>query len=335
MGRRRPYIIGGGFSVILAVILIGFAKDLGHAMGDTLEEKTKTRAVGFFVVGFWILDVANNMLQGPTRALLADLSNGSHSMMRIGNSSFSFFMAVGNVLGYAAGSYQNLHIHMPFTVTPACAESCANLKSCFIIDVVLLMVVVTVACLLVSEKQYTRDETMGRDHQAPSFITELFTSFRTMKKPMWILLLVTAINWIAWFPFLIYNTDWMGREVFGGKPEGTRVQTSLYESGVRAGALALLINSVVLGFMSIGIEPIGRLVGGPKYLWGIVNMILGGALLATLLVNKAAESWRSSHGLHAPPSDIRGGALGIFAVLGLPLAVSNQRSFSSPNSKII
>ncbi|KAH1036588.1 hypothetical protein GLYMA_20G174100v4 [Glycine max] len=38
--------------------------------GDSLTKKTRPRAIAIFVVGFWILDVANNMLQGPCRALL-------------------------------------------------------------------------------------------------------------------------------------------------------------------------------------------------------------------------------------------------------------------------
>lgn len=62
-GRRRPFIAAGAALVAVAVFLIGFAADLGHAAGDSLEKKAKPRAIAVFVVGFWILDVANNMLQ--------------------------------------------------------------------------------------------------------------------------------------------------------------------------------------------------------------------------------------------------------------------------------
>ncbi|KAK8692425.1 hypothetical protein V6N13_075884 [Hibiscus sabdariffa] len=30
---------------------------------------------------------------------------------------------------------------------------------------------------------------------------------------IWIILSVTAPNWIGWFPFLLFDTDWMGREI--------------------------------------------------------------------------------------------------------------------------
>lgn len=110
----------GGVAVAIAVFLIGFAKDIRHHLGDTLEQHTKPRAVTIFVFGFCVLDVANNMLQGPCRAFLADLSNGHHNTMRIANEFYSFFMVVGNVLGYAAGSYAGLYKIFPFTTTQAC-----------------------------------------------------------------------------------------------------------------------------------------------------------------------------------------------------------------------
>lgn len=40
----------------------------------------------------------------------------------------------------------------------------------------------------------------------------------------------------------------------------------LYDKGVHAGALGFLINSVVLGVMSLGFEPLGCRVGGIKRL---------------------------------------------------------------------
>lgn len=76
-GRRRPFIAAGAALVATAVVLIGFAADLGHKFGDSLDREMKPRAIIVFVIGFWILDVANNMLQGPCRALLADLSGNN------------------------------------------------------------------------------------------------------------------------------------------------------------------------------------------------------------------------------------------------------------------
>jgi solute carrier family 45 protein 1/2/4 len=150
-GRRRPYIFFGAISVAIAVFFIGYAADLGHALGDDLTKKTRHRAVAIFTIGFWILDVANNMLQGPCRAFIGDLADGDHHRMSIGNYWFSFFMAIGNILGYAAGSYGNIHKMFPFTETKACDVFCANLKTCFFLSIFLLAIVSTFALLYVED----------------------------------------------------------------------------------------------------------------------------------------------------------------------------------------
>lgn len=72
LGRRRPFIIAGAAAIVVAVLIIGFSADIGWLFGD--RGGTKIRAIAAFVLGFWLLDVANNMTQGPCRALLADLT---------------------------------------------------------------------------------------------------------------------------------------------------------------------------------------------------------------------------------------------------------------------
>ncbi|KAK9027063.1 hypothetical protein V6N11_066910 [Hibiscus sabdariffa] len=319
--RRRPFIAVGACFVALSVFFIGFAKDIGHRAGDSLHSPTKPRAVAIFVTGFWILDVVNNMLQGPCRAFLADLSANDHQRMRTANGWFSFFMAIGNVLGYAASSFSNLHKLVPFTLTTACDVYCANLKTYFLIDIVFLMSVTIIVITTVKE-------TPG---SSCAFIGELASTFKTLKKPMRILLLVTCLNWIAWFPFLLYDTDWMGVEVYGGNVKGSTNQQKLYDQGVRAGALGLMINSIVLAFASLGLELVSRLVGGVKNLWGVVNFILTACLAGTVRVTKLAEAWRNKLGpqiLPPPPINIKASALALFGLMGIPLAVTFSIPFA-------
>ncbi|KAF9592865.1 hypothetical protein IFM89_018419 [Coptis chinensis] len=85
-GRRRPFIFVGALMISVSVIIIGFSADIGYFLGDSKENcstyrGTRTRAAIIFVIGFWMLDLANNTVQGPARALLADLA---------GDISFSF-----------------------------------------------------------------------------------------------------------------------------------------------------------------------------------------------------------------------------------------------------
>ncbi|KAL4327428.1 hypothetical protein AHAS_Ahas13G0099100 [Arachis hypogaea] len=69
-----------------------YAADMGQMFGDSLEKKARPRAIAIFMAGFWILDVANNMLQAPCRALLANLAAGDQRKMRTANAGFSFFV---------------------------------------------------------------------------------------------------------------------------------------------------------------------------------------------------------------------------------------------------
>lgn len=71
-GRRRPFIFVGAVTIAVSVLIIGYAADIGGLLGD--KGDSKPRAIVIFVIGFWMLDMANNMTQGPCRALLADLT---------------------------------------------------------------------------------------------------------------------------------------------------------------------------------------------------------------------------------------------------------------------
>lgn len=325
-GRRRPFILSGALAVAIAVFLIGYAADLGHSLGDDLSKKTRPRAVTFFVIGFWILDVANNMLQGPCRAFLADLAAGDEKKMRTANGFFSFFMAVGNILGYAAGSYSKLHKIFPFTETEACNVFCANLKSCFFFSILLLIILATFALIYVEDTPKKKPEVKDDDETPVTCFGELFGAFKELKRPMWILMLVTAVNWIAWFPFFLFDTDWMGREVYGGV-SGEKA----YDTGVRVGSLGLMLNAVVLGLMSLAVEPLGKLVGGIKRLWGIVNFILAICLAMTVLITKIAEHERQTSGgatIGHPSEGIKVGAMLFFAILGIPMAITFSVPFA-------
>ncbi|CAN7015869.1 hypothetical protein IGI04_013771 [Brassica rapa subsp. trilocularis] len=337
-GRRRPFIASGAAFYAFAVFLIGYAADIGYKMGDKLEQTPRVRAIAIFAVGICFLDVASDTLQGPCRAFLADLAAVDAKRTRAANAFYSFFMAVGNVLGYAAASYTNLHTLFPFAMTNACDTYCANLKSCFLLSIILLLIVTVTSLWYVKDEQWSpppvnpdEDKTVSDD----ASFGEIFGVFKVMERPMWMLLIVTALNWIAWFPFLFLDTDWMGREVYGGSSEGDDRMKKLYSQGVHSGALGLMFNSIVVAFMSLGVEWIGRKVGGAKRLWGIVNFILAIGLVMTVLVTTLAADYRKTAGPYAEPSPgIRAGALSLFAVLGIPLAITFRIPFALASSTI-
>ncbi|KAJ8772261.1 hypothetical protein K2173_027438 [Erythroxylum novogranatense] len=330
-GRRRPFILIGAVLISLSVLVIGHSADIGWLLGD--RGSSKPRAIAVFVFGFWILDVANNMTQGPCRALLADLTGKDHRRTRVANAYFSLFMAVGNVLGYATGSFSGWFRIFPFTVTSACNEDCANLKSAFYLDIISIVVTTYLSITAAQEvplgSMHTVEEASGESsHAQEAFLWELFGTFRYFSWSIWIILVVTALNWIGWFPFLLFDTDWMGREVYGGKPN----EGSNYNSGVRMGAFGLMMNSVILGITSVLMEKLCR-KWGAGFIWGISNILMALCFLAMLIVSYAAKHM-GYIGHHLPPNGIVAAALIIFAILGFPLAITYSVPYALISSRI-
>ncbi|KAJ0963969.1 hypothetical protein J5N97_029091 [Dioscorea zingiberensis] len=149
-GRRRPFIFAGSLMIAFAVILIGFAADIGYLLGDTGEDcrsykGPRWRAAAVFVIGFWMLDLANNTVQlsdpvsiaGPSSRLLADLSGPDQC--NSANAIFCSWMALGNILGFSSGANGHWHRWFPFLTTKACCEACGNLKAAFLVAVIFLM----------------------------------------------------------------------------------------------------------------------------------------------------------------------------------------------------
>ncbi|XP_057469895.1 sucrose transport protein SUC4 [Actinidia eriantha] len=332
-GRRRPFIVAGAALIVLAVLVVGHSADIGWLFGD--RNGSKVGAITAFVVGFWLLDVANNMTQGPCRALLADLTGSDHRRTRVANAYFSLFMAVGNVLGFATGSYSGWFKILPFTVTSACEPNCANLKSAFFLDIVFIAITTYISVSAGDELPLNdgysnvQDQTPEQSsHAQEAFFWELFGTFKYLSRPIWIILLVTALTWIGWFPFLLYDTDWMGREIYGGEPnEGQN-----YSIGVRMGALGLMLNSVVLGITSLLMEILCRKLGA-GVVWGISNIVMSLCFVSMLIISYAVNKI-DRVGDNLPADGVVAAALVVFAILGIPLAITYSVPYALISSRI-
>ncbi|KMZ63038.1 Sucrose transporter [Zostera marina] len=329
LGRRRPFIIGGTIAIALSVFLVSFSADIGGWLGDQVNAHRKSKAIGAFITGFWLLDVGNNVTQGPCRALLADLADKDERRTRVGNGFFSLFMAVGNVLGYATGTYGKWYKLFPFTRTKYCNIDCANLKSAFLIHIVILACTTYLSVSRSHEIPLERQQErlLGGEEEAShqvaginqtSFSKEFANTLKLMNNPIWIIFLVTALSWFGWFPFILYDTDWMGREVFKGNPN-TEDGSGIYAAGVRAGSFGLMLNSIVLGFFSWNMDAICTKLGS-GLVWGISSIIMAASFGSMVLISFWAENIEYTNG--HPSTGIFVASLIVFAVLGAPLAVT-------------
>ncbi|XP_044490244.1 sucrose transport protein SUC3 isoform X2 [Mangifera indica] len=390
-GRRRPFILAGSLMISVAVIIIGFSADIGYIIGDTKEDcsvfkGTRTRAAFIFVIGFWMLDLANNTVQGPARALLADLSGPDQR--NSANAIFCSWMAVGNILGFSAGASGDWHRWFPFLTSRACCAACGNLKAAFLVAVVFLTLCTLVTICFADEVPLTvnqpnhlsdsapllddphqdglvlskskpdkpipisfncnnadsvHERDVGQMHVNPkvedqdenfsdgpgAVLVNLLTSLRHLPPAMHSVLIVMALSWLSWFPFFLFDTDWMGREVYHGNPKGNSSEVKLYDQGVREGAFGLLLNSVVLGISSFLIQPMCQRMGA-KLVWAMSNFIVFACMAGTAIISliSVREYSQGIEHVIGGSGSIRIASLVLFALLGFPLAITYSVPFS-------
>ncbi|XP_062111629.1 sucrose transport protein SUC3 isoform X2 [Humulus lupulus] len=361
--------------------------NVGYLLGDTKEhcrtfKGTRTRAAVVFIIGFWLLDLANNTVQGPARALLADLAGPDQR--NTSNAVFCLWMAVGNILGFSAGASGQWHKWFPFLLTRACCEACGNLKAAFLVAVVFLTfcTLVTIyfaeevplpvkeprrlsdAAPLLEDQQQNGIENLKLKHDISAInganvknvmgshesnanskveeeqnighidgpgavLVNLLTSLRHLPPAMHSVLIVMALSWLSWFPFFLFDTDWMGREVYHGDPKGSSAEAKAYDQGVREGAFGLLLNSVILGISSFLIEPMCQRMGA-RLVWALSNFIVFACMASTAIISMISVGQYSKGIEHAIGGNdtIKTASLVVFAILGFPLAITYSVPFS-------
>jgi solute carrier family 45, member 1/2/4 len=128
---------------------------------------------------------------------------------------------------------------------------------------------------------------------------------------------------LSWFPFFQYNTDWMGREIYHGVPKGSAGKVDAYNTGVRMGAIGLLLCSITLGVTSFLVPKLCRKLTS-RVVWSISNLMVFAAMVALvvlgLISTKGYNNALTDH-LYGPDKTMKGMALAIFALFGIPQAV--------------
>ncbi|XP_057756454.1 sucrose transport protein SUC8-like [Arachis stenosperma] len=130
LGRWQcPFMLAGAVGAAIAFLTIGFAKDIGYSFRDNLSEYTQHRALIIFGIGLWMLEISINMNDARCRDFLDDLASRDQPKIRLAYQFFTFFIAVGNDLGYLATLFSRFDVMLALTVTKACDRFCANVKS--------------------------------------------------------------------------------------------------------------------------------------------------------------------------------------------------------------
>lgn len=188
---------------------------------------------------------------------------------------------------------------------------------------VLIIISMSVTLWLAGEERLVKQDVDASSGGACSAFVDLFKSLKNLPPAMYSVLAVTAVTWLSWFPFFQYNTDWMGREIYHGEPQGAGAKADAFNAGVREGAVGLLFCSIALGVASFLIPKLCRKLTS-RVVWAISNLMV--FALMTIMVVLGMVSMKGYNasltaGLTGPDPTFKGIALTVFALIGIPQSV--------------
>jgi solute carrier family 45 protein 1/2/4 len=262
-GRRRPFIVSGCVLVVIGLLLLSNAELIGVSLGPYLglsNAASTSFSITIAVIGFWILDFANNACQGPARALIMDKAPAQQPTA---NAVLAVCLSLGNLSSYFLGSQGNVLLRwMPGWLSAY--------RLLFTLSAAILMLTMAVTCFVAKEKRHQLTiEQLAVNRPILDLPKALWSAIRTMPKGMQRVCLVQFMTWAAYFTFLIYMPDWMTHNVFEGRAasddKATAEQIGRFNDGVRAGSLGLALQSVVtliasafvpLGIRCVGVRPV-------------------------------------------------------------------------------
>eukprot|EP00871_Galdieria_phlegrea_P000674 jgi/Galph1/1607/GphlegSOOS_G290.1 len=256
-GRRRPFILFGAAGIVFGMLLLSTADPIGALFGEGMSCHAPTGdnqpvcsiTVMLGILGLWLLNIAINILQGPSRAIIADLVNTEQQT--VANSVLTAVMGISNLLGNLLGRFVPAKVPL----------FGSNFRLLFSLGMIIVPL-----CVLPT-LYFGREPPLASRSSSSWNILGVFVdvwhAFISMPKEMSKVSMVYFLSWAAFSPFQFYTTDWIGKSVMHGDPQkriGTPERIA-YEEGVRIGALALAGLSIVMTLFSMIQTYFVRLLG--------------------------------------------------------------------------
>jgi len=255
-GRRRPIIIGGLISTLVA----GFLWSGSEAL---LPEGS---AIFLSAPMYWVLDVTINVLQTPFRALVADCaSEEQQAPMQV---VFVFMMAIGNFIAYSMMQiYAVPTEHMLELMMMICGIN---------------VICIAIQAFVAKETPLVRTEERSKECCCAPVVKSL-GSLRGVPAVFYRLLVVHCLVWLGNTAWDAYGQQWFTANVFEGDDnaaEGSAAQIA-YSEGVAAFSTAgqyrsavQLVVSLLITFIMLKTSIPHRLVYAPcLYIGAVVTLL--------------------------------------------------------------
>ncbi|KAF2095161.1 sucrose transport protein-like protein [Rhizodiscina lignyota] len=248
-GRRRPYMVGGTIVVSAALLVLGWTKEIVGVFislpkGASKEAKEFQRGItiGVAVLSIYAVDFAINAVQASCRSLIVDTLPISKQQM--GSAWASRMIAIGHLIGYAAGA---LDLRGIFGTMLGDTQ----FKQLTVISAIALCISIGITSYAITERVLVvngKEEVPASEgiSAVKEMLMQLLTTASNLPRRIQMICWVQFWCWIGWFPFLFYSTTWVGEIYlrYNAPVDARESKDTLGQIG-RIGSMSLIVFSIV------------------------------------------------------------------------------------------
>ncbi|PSN64611.1 putative sucrose transport protein [Corynespora cassiicola Philippines] len=241
-GRRRPFILGGVVTTVLAALILAWAGPISTAfciLFDIRDIDGTRAAVTQFtaILSVILLNISIQPLQLGLRSLNIDVC--PREQQSIASAWASRFAGIGNIFGYVLGS-----LPLPWISSDYEAIRFRYMVQC---TIVALIVTSFISCY------YTEEENPKLSEYDPEVERPVYRIFQYMiegfsktSQRVRRVYLIQFFSWFGWFGFLFYSTSCISQlYVEEQAKNNVTISSTLKDHGMRVGAMANLMFAIV------------------------------------------------------------------------------------------
>ena len=260
-GRRRPFMLLGTVIVTICFFLMVYSKSLL-----------------FVMILFWIMMGAANLIQGPYRALLADVL--PKKQLSTGFIIQFLFGGIGSTIAYCS----------PWILSQLGVSAVSHLgeipllsKLSFELGGIVLLVTMLISCFAVKEVAPENMEEFKKNRKKELNViyatTEIFKGIFRMPKIMWQVCIAVFCSCFGAFLMNVYFSPVVAEYYFDAK-----VGTTLYTSGVTWAGLLLAFNGIFSVIFALLMPYLCKYMS-LKALYGYSQALGGIAIISMLFIS--------------------------------------------------
>ena len=288
LGRRRPFIIGGGLGILIGLLVLFYVEDIGNLFG---RANSQTASIVIFSLDLVWTNCFINILQGPARAILGDVVPKGQQVTA--NTIASLMMSLAASVTSLAGVFRLMPGNSSFS-TEQLVIVCGS-----------ILILAGLAMTVFAAKEEPIFETPPR---ANPFRRVIQASLR-MPTPVFRVAILYFFSWVSYFPFQISVTDFFGTDIFHGSSDFESGERMKYDDGVSFGMLVLAVANFLVIFYT-PTQPVLVRKLGMRLIYAISQLTAALCMLLTVFIT---NKWA---------------LLGIMMPLGIAFAIFNSIPFA-------